>query len=79
MELEKLRERMARGDDNRVVEAELLSRSVRGISDALVDLNMLPIQGIPLQPWSAKDVLAAFSLVLEWLRKKHAFGFSSQA
>jgi hypothetical protein len=38
------------------------------ISDALVDLNVLPIQGIPAQPQSAKGVLTAFGLVLERLR-----------
>jgi hypothetical protein len=42
-------------------------RSIKEISDALVDLNVLPIQDIPSQLWSAKDVLAAFNLVLDWL------------
>jgi hypothetical protein len=39
------------------------------ISDALVDLNMLPIQGIPTQLQPAKGVLMAFGLVLERLRE----------
>jgi hypothetical protein len=40
---------------------------------------VLPIQGIPLHPWSAKDPLAMFGLILEWLREEHASGFGSQA
>jgi hypothetical protein len=78
-ELEKLRERVAIVKDDRAIEAELLSWSVGGNSDALVDLNVLPIQGIPLHPWSAKDPLAMFGLILEWLREEHASGFGSQA
>jgi hypothetical protein len=34
----------------------------------VVDLNVLPIRDIPSHPRSAKDVLAAFSLLLERLR-----------
>jgi hypothetical protein len=48
--MEKLCERVAGVEDDHAIEVELLSRLVRGISDALVDLNVLPIQGIPLQP-----------------------------
>jgi hypothetical protein len=33
-----------------VVEGEQLSRLTMAIPDALVDLNILPIQGIPAQP-----------------------------
>jgi hypothetical protein len=36
----------------------------------LVDLNVMPIQGIPSQPWSVKDVMVAFGWVLEQLRKE---------
>jgi hypothetical protein len=79
MELEKLHEHVDEVEDDRAVEAKLLSWSVRAISDALVDLNVLPIQGIPLQPRSAKDVLAVFGLVLERLREERASGFGSQA
>jgi hypothetical protein len=79
VELEKLHERVAIVKDDRAIEAELLSWSVRGNSDALVDLNVLPIQGIPLQPRSAKDLLATFGLILEWLREEHASGFGLQA
>jgi hypothetical protein len=64
--------------DDRAVEAELLSQLVRGISNALVDLNVLPIQGIPPQPRLAKDVLAAFGLIPERLREGHASGLGSQ-
>jgi hypothetical protein len=49
-ELRKLRERVARVEDNRAAEAEQLSWSTMEISNALVDLNMMPIQGIPSQP-----------------------------
>jgi hypothetical protein len=69
-ELCKLREHVAKVEDDRVVEAEQLSRSTMEISNALVDLNMFPIQGIPSQPRSVKDVVAAFGLVLEWLREE---------
>jgi hypothetical protein len=77
-EMEKLCERVAGVEDDHAIEVELLSRLVRGISDALVDLNVLPIQGIPLQPWSTKDVLAAFGLIMERLWAVHASGFGSQ-
>jgi hypothetical protein len=59
MEMEKLHERVPGGEDERAVEAEQLSQSVREISDALVDLDTFPIQDIPLQPRSPKDVLTA--------------------
>jgi hypothetical protein len=38
------------------------------ISNNLVGLNVLPIQGIPSQLRSVKDVMVAFDLVLDWLR-----------
>jgi hypothetical protein len=40
------------------------------IYNALVDLNVLPIQGIPSQLRSVKDVMATFSWVLERLREE---------
>jgi hypothetical protein len=70
LELGKLHERVAKAEDDRAVEAEQLSRSIREIFDALVDLIVLPIQDVPSQPWLAKDVLVAFSLVLERLREE---------
>jgi hypothetical protein len=49
-ELEELRERVAEVRAGRAVEGEQLSWLTMAISDALVDLNVLPIQGIPAQP-----------------------------
>jgi hypothetical protein len=46
-------------------------QSVREIFNALVDLDVFTIQDIPSQPRSAKDVLTAFSLILEWLWEEH--------
>jgi hypothetical protein len=43
---------------------------MREISNAFVDLIVLPIQGIPLHPRSVKDVMAMFDLVLECLCKE---------
>jgi chemotaxis protein histidine kinase CheA len=76
-ELENLYERVAEVEDECATKAEQLSRSVREISDALVDLGMLPIWDIPVQPRSAQDVLAAFVLILERLREEHASSPSS--
>jgi hypothetical protein len=61
---------VAEVEDDRAVEAEHLSQSTMEISNALVDLNVLPIQGIPSQPRSIKDVMATFGPVLEWLRRE---------
>jgi hypothetical protein len=69
-ELGKLCERIAGTEDDHTVEAEQLSQSIREISNALVNLNVLPIQDIPSQSWSAKDVLAVFSVVLDKLREE---------
>jgi hypothetical protein len=69
-ELGKLRERMAEVEDDHGTEAEQLSRSTMEISNALVILNVVPIQGIPSQPWLVKDVMAAFTQVLELLCEK---------
>jgi hypothetical protein len=49
-ELGELLEYVAGVRDGRAVEGEQLSWLTMAISDALVDLNMLPIQGIPAQP-----------------------------
>jgi hypothetical protein len=64
-ELGKLHERVAKVEEDHVVEARHLSRSTMEISNALVDQNVMPIQGIPSRPWSIKDVMAAFGLVME--------------
>jgi hypothetical protein len=50
LELGKLRERVAEVEDDHTVEAEQLSRSTMEISNTLVNLNVLPIQGILSQP-----------------------------
>jgi hypothetical protein len=50
LELGKLRECVAEVEDDHTVEAEQLSRSTMEISNTLVNLNVLPIQGILSQP-----------------------------
>jgi hypothetical protein len=67
LELGKLHEHVAEAEDDHVVETEQLSRSIMEISDTPVDVNVLPIRDVPLHPRSTKDVLMAFSLVLERL------------
>jgi hypothetical protein len=44
------------------------------ISNTLVDLNVMPIQGIPSQPRLVKDVMGDFALVLEPLCEKAQVG-----
>jgi hypothetical protein len=61
---------VAKVEDDRVTKAEQLSWSTMEISNALDDLNLMPIQGIPSQPWLVKDVMAEFALVLERLHEK---------
>jgi hypothetical protein len=69
-ELGKHRERVAEVEENHTIEGEQLSWSTTKISDGLVNLNVLPIQGIPLLPRPVKDVMVAFGLVLERLREE---------
>jgi hypothetical protein len=52
-------------EDERAAETEQLSRSVREISDALVDLDVFPIRDIPTQLRSAQDVQTVVHLILE--------------
>jgi hypothetical protein len=66
-ELGKLRKHVAEVEDDHVVEVEQLSRLTMEISNALVDLNVMPIQGISSRPRLVKDVMAAFALVSELL------------
>jgi hypothetical protein len=66
-EIGKLCERVEKVEDDHAVEAEQLLRSTMEISNTLVDLNELPIQGIPSQTRLVKDVMVVFSLVLERL------------
>jgi hypothetical protein len=69
-ELGKLSERVAVVEDDRAAEAEQLSQLTMEISNALVILNVVPIQGIPSQLRLVKDVMVAFTQVLELLREK---------
>jgi hypothetical protein len=48
-ELGKLREQVVEVEDDRVIDVEQLSHLTMEISNDLVDLNVLPIQGIPSQ------------------------------
>jgi hypothetical protein len=64
-ELGELQERVAGVRHSHAVEGEQLSRLTMAIFDALVNLNVLPNQGIPVQPLSTKGVLMAFGLILE--------------
>jgi hypothetical protein len=50
-------------------EAKQLSQLVAGTSNTLVDLGMLPVQGIPQLLKSAWEVLMAAGLILEHLRE----------
>jgi hypothetical protein len=59
--------RMAEVEDDHAAEARQPSRSTMETSNALVDLSMMPIKCIPLQPRLLADVMAAFALVQERL------------
>jgi hypothetical protein len=72
VELEELRERVAKVESERAAEVVQLSWLVMEISDAPVDLVVFPIRDIPVHPKSAQDVLMAASLVLERQREEHA-------
>jgi hypothetical protein len=70
--MEELHKRLAEVEGERVIEAVKLSQLVREISDALVNLGVIPIWDIPQHPKLAQDVLTAVGLVLERLREEHA-------
>jgi hypothetical protein len=53
-----------------------LSHRVVGISNALADLGMLPIQDIPQLPKSAWEVLSVADLILKRLQEVLAFDAS---
>jgi hypothetical protein len=53
VELEELRKRVARVENERATEAMQLSQSIMEISDDLVDLGTFPIWDIPVQLRSA--------------------------
>jgi hypothetical protein len=61
---------MFRVEDERATEAR--KTLVVGISNALVDLKMLPIWNISQLPEAAQEVLAVAGLILERLREEHA-------
>jgi hypothetical protein len=70
--LEELYARIAVIEDEHATDTLGLSWLVMGISDALVDLGVFPIQDIPRRLKSTQEVLAAIGLVLECLREEHA-------
>jgi hypothetical protein len=61
-------------ESKRAAKAMKLSQSVREISDALVNLSVLPIRDIPQCLKSTQDVLMAAGPILERLREEHASG-----
>jgi hypothetical protein len=70
--LEELHMRVAGFVDERTAEAGKLSTLVVGITNALVDLGMLPIQDIPQLLKMSQEILAVTSLILKHLREEHA-------
>jgi hypothetical protein len=68
---------MAGVESEHATEAMQLSRSVMEISDALIDLGVLPILDIPRRLKSAQDILTAVGLILEHLREEHAIDAGS--
>jgi hypothetical protein len=69
LELREVQERVTGARDGRAFEVEQLSWLAMAISETLVDLNVLPLQGIPMQLQLAKGVLTALGLILERLRE----------
>jgi hypothetical protein len=65
-----LRARVFRVEDECATEAT--KTLAMGISNALVDLKMLPIWNISQLPEAAQEVLAVAGLILERLREEHA-------
>jgi hypothetical protein len=53
-----------------IAEAVKMSTLVMGISNALVDLKMLPIQDIPQPPKIAQEILTVLGLILSYPRSK---------
>jgi hypothetical protein len=66
-ELEGLHERMAGVKDECVAKAEEPVALVMGISKALVDLSLPPIQGVPQVLRKAREVLEATGIILKCL------------
>jgi hypothetical protein len=74
VELEEVRACVVGIDDEHVIEAGELLWFVMEISNALVDLGMLPIWDIPQLSKTTKEVLVAPSLILECLREGNTYG-----
>jgi hypothetical protein len=73
-ELEQRHARVAWVEDECIIEAGMLSTLVVRISNALVDLGMLPIWDIPQLLKMTQEVLVADGLILELLREEHVSG-----
>jgi hypothetical protein len=71
-ELDKTRARVDRINGEHATEAERLSHLVMEISNALVNLGMLPVQDIPQLQKSIREVLSMVGLVLEHLQEELA-------
>jgi hypothetical protein len=74
MEIEGIHARVDGIEGERITEARQLSQLVVEISNALVDLGMLPVPDIPHLPKSAHKVLMVASLLLERMREVQASG-----
>jgi hypothetical protein len=61
-------------ESKRTTEAMTLSWSSMEISNALIDLGVLPILDIPEQPRLAQDVLTVAGLILEHLWEERDSG-----
>jgi hypothetical protein len=62
VELDKTHTCFDRINDEHAAEVGLLSQLVMGISNALVDLGMMPIQHIPQLLKSAREVVGAYKM-----------------
>jgi hypothetical protein len=74
VEVEELHARVAGVEDECTTEVGKLLKLAVEISNALVDLGLLPILDIPQLPKSAQEVLAVADLILERLQEGHASG-----
>jgi hypothetical protein len=67
VELEEIRVRVVEVEDECATEAREMSQFILEISNALVDIGMLPIRDIPQLSNMAQEVLAVADLILEHL------------
>jgi hypothetical protein len=72
LELEELCACMAGVKDEQATETGELSKLVVEISNAQVDLGILPIRDIPQLPMLAQEVLSVTGLIRLHLREEHA-------